>query len=140
MGRKEEVRAEISSLSRKIKRLEGELGRLEKLLDGEEMEEGTVLAVAVKGSLGRTYRYVALKADDLWYFTGNGPHRATWAEVSEWLSKDGRKVLGIREIAKLTVYYPNGVRLTSSLAPSDSFRWPANRVTLGDLGLGGDYR
>lgn len=97
-------------IRRDIARLSDELARLRALPDGASMPNGTVLAVALAyRSSGRGYQYVALKVADRWYFTGKGPHRATWDQVAEWLSRPQVRIIAAEPIAELlTLEQPPG--------------------------------
>lgn len=95
MGRKDEIR-------RRIEILNAELERLESLPDFDRLEDGSVLAVAVRHQGGRASQYVGLKEAGRWSFTGrNTPAGANGDQVAEWLTRAGRQVIVIEVIATL---------------------------------------
>lgn len=128
-----------NQIRREMDRLARELSRLESLPDGDAMPNGTVLAVALRFTGGgRSYQYVGLKVADLWYFTGRGPHRASWDEVAEWLARPQVRIIAIESIAELALVRSPAVDLGDMIQGLSGGR--VRVVPMGDLGLGGDYR
>lgn len=98
MGRKQELERAVAL----GKRAERELERLSALPDLGALGNGTVLAVAIRFVGGRQpYVYVGIKEQGYWYFTGNGPNKATDADAAEWMARSGRRVVDIRILAEL---------------------------------------
>lgn len=98
--RKAELRAEIA-------RRERELAKLDALPDFGELVDGTVMALNVTLGRSRPYVYIAYKARDRWYLTGErSPNRATSDELAEWLVSQGRRLeaaVVLAEIETVTV-------------------------------------
>lgn len=77
-------------------------------IESSSLPNGTVLLLGISypgliepspdATRGRTrpkvFTYVALKAGNLWYFTGGGkaPQAAGWGAVERWLGRDNRVV------------------------------------------------
>lgn len=97
-------KAELERAVAAGKRAERELERLTALPDLHSMKDGTVLAVAMKFAGSRQpYVYVGIKEQSRWYFTGNGPNKATCDEAAEWMARSGRRVLDIQILAELSL-------------------------------------
>lgn len=102
------------------------LERLNQLPDLEEMPDGTVLGLTVgflRGS--KPYSYIGYRAGGSWFFTGQGPNRATSGEVAEWMARSGRRVLDLRVLG---LYRAEEVDLSAlllaSLQDRSGFRVP----------------
>lgn len=97
MSRKNEIRNRIDSLRQ-------ELEKLEAVPDGDQMLNGTVLAIVISYSGGRLFHYVGLKIANQWNFSGRGaPNEASWDNVVAWLTHGSRRVVAIAELAKLNI-------------------------------------
>jgi hypothetical protein len=99
----------MDELARKVQegeRAKRKLERLSQLPDLEALADGTVLA-ATLGFLrgGKPYTYIGYKVEGRWYFTGGStsPNKASSEEVAEWLTRSGRRVLGMVVLAELAV-------------------------------------
>jgi hypothetical protein len=93
--RKAELRAEIA-------RRERELAKLDALPDFEALVDGSVVALSVVLGRSRPYVYIAYKARDRWYVTGErSPNRATSDDLAEWLVTQGRRLVSAAVIAEI---------------------------------------
>jgi hypothetical protein len=103
---KETTRVErIEIIEKKVKELEAELARLKRFPDGDALPDGTVWSFIKEyrydrhnrvylGSDGvatmREFTYVALKADGLWWVTGQNKHSlngASYEKLVEFIGK-----------------------------------------------------
>ena len=120
-SRKAELRAEIT-------RRERELAKLDALPDFEALVDGTVAALFVTLGRSRPYTFVAYKARDRWYLTGQrSPNAASSDELAEWLVTGGRRLETMAVLAEIETMSVSAVDLGALLGMA------AQRVRNGGL-------
>jgi len=124
MGRREDLR-------RQIERAERELAKLDALPDFEELPEGSVVALVVTLGRSRPYTFVGLKTAGKWYLTGHrSPNGATTAELEDWLTTQGRRLVGAKHLATVEVQTVGFVDLGAALLASIQEVSPAEEAAL----------
>jgi hypothetical protein len=55
----------------------------------------------------KTFTYAALKAGNLWYFTGGAkaPQAAGWGAIEKWLARDNRTVVWVSAVTQTETIY-----------------------------------
>jgi hypothetical protein len=90
------------ALRRDIERKQRYLASLEAMPDFSTLVDGTVLALAVTLGRSRPYNYVAYKAADKWYLTGErSPNGASSDDLTEWLVSQGRHLVAATVLAEI---------------------------------------
>jgi hypothetical protein len=99
-----ELDAELARVTRRLEVAEALGGESDPFI-GDDVTDHVVLLVQMTftGNPDKTYTYACLRtAEGRWYTTqvanAQSCRGATWAEFLEWLTKDGRNVVGVMRL------------------------------------------
>lgn len=96
----------INSLKQEAQRIETQLAQI-KCFGEDIYPDGAILAFEKSFKLGgKSYQYVMLKQDGLWYSTAQSFRVSSWEEVKVWLAEGPVPVTKLWEVTEFALVEP----------------------------------